>query len=95
MNSEKCPLCGNGITSDELKAVKARLNEENKKAMAEREIAIRKQLASENETNLEAQKVKIEADFRKQVSELKQQNTSLTKKPVSYTHLTLPTKRIV
>lgn len=80
MNSEKCPLCGNGITSDELKAVKARLNEENKKAMAEREIAIRKQLASENETNLEAQKVKIEADFRKQVSELKQQNTSLTKK---------------
>ena len=65
MKNEKCPLCGNGITNDELKAVKAKLNDENAKAMAEREIAIRKQLTSENQTNLEAQRVKIEAESRK------------------------------
>ena len=85
MKNEKCPLCGNGITNDELKAVKAKLNDENAKAMAEREIAIRKQLTSENQTNLEAQRVKIEAESRKQIDELKKQNTDLNK---SLTELT-------
>ncbi len=79
MNDEKCPLCGTEITGEEFQKVKTKLNEENKKAMEAGEIALRKQFASENETNLAAFKAKFEADARKAIEAEKKQNAELVK----------------
>ena len=85
MSNEKCPLCGNKITSEELQNLTSKLKEESKKAMAAREVELQKCFAKDHETKLAAQRVQLESKSRKESEESRKQVAELTKQVTELT----------